>query len=411
MIAGYCQPLGPEAGFFQRMADFVDCQAQAIGAGGYQALAAPGSGFSLLLTAALTLFVALYGYRMLFGQVPNIREAVLAIVKIGFVLALAASWPTYRTLVYDFALRGPAELAAQIGGGTAIPGSAGGLVPRLQYQDWAFSSLAVAGVGDTVTGVAAAPQAAPIAPPLAPGFDTLALGGARLVFLMSSLGSLAAVRLVAGLLLALGPLFILFALFGATRGLFEGWVRGLVGSVLGAVGVAILLGVELALLEPWITDLLARRAAGIAIPGAPTELLAASLIFGFALLAVLFAAARVASGFRLPAWMGATASSERSLVRRDGMVIATAQGDRSAAPNEGRSRAAALVDAVSAGQRREVAAATRMAEANRGAAVPALAAARGDSGLGVRQVPIGESFRRRTRSRMSASAARRDGRR
>ena len=34
------------------------------------------------------------------------------------------------------------------------------------------------------------------------------------------------VRLIAGLLLALGPFFVAFLLFDGTRGLFEGWVRG-----------------------------------------------------------------------------------------------------------------------------------------------------------------------------------------
>ena len=38
---------------------------------------------------------------------------------------------------------------------------------------------------------------------------------------------------LAGLLLALGPLFAIFLLFEGTRGLFEGWVRGLAGAALG----------------------------------------------------------------------------------------------------------------------------------------------------------------------------------
>ena len=69
-------------------------------------------------------------------------------------------------------------------------------------------------------------------------------------------------RLVAGLLLALGPFFIAFLLFDGTRGLFEGWLRVLGGAALGALGTAIVLGVELALLEPWLADLLACRLAG-----------------------------------------------------------------------------------------------------------------------------------------------------
>ncbi|WP_204307111.1 hypothetical protein, partial [Klebsiella aerogenes] len=69
--------------------------------------------------------------------------------------------------------------------------------------------------------------------------------------------------------------------------LFEGWVRGLVAAILGAVAVTILLGVELALLEPWLATLLARRQAGLPIGGATSELLVTSLAFGLAMLAGL----------------------------------------------------------------------------------------------------------------------------
>ena len=67
-----------------------------------------------------------------------LRDGVLALVKIGIVLALATSWAAYRTLVYDVALKGPAELAAQIGQPAGLPGAGGGLVHRLGYTDRAF---------------------------------------------------------------------------------------------------------------------------------------------------------------------------------------------------------------------------------------------------------------------------------
>ncbi|OYX17710.1 MAG: hypothetical protein B7Z16_09805, partial [Algoriphagus sp. 32-45-6] len=75
--------------FLESALRFVDCQAQMIGAQGYQALAAPGSPMSLLLTGAITLVIAFFGYRLLLGDTPDLRDGVLAIVKIGIVLALA----------------------------------------------------------------------------------------------------------------------------------------------------------------------------------------------------------------------------------------------------------------------------------------------------------------------------------
>src|SRR6185503_9979205 len=121
----------PGAGFVSGVLDYVDCQAQAIGAGGFQALAAPGSTLSLVLSGLLTLFVALFGYRMLLGDTPGLRDGVFSVVKIGIVLALAFSWPAYRTLIYDVALKGPAELAGEVGRPAGLPGSGGGLVARL----------------------------------------------------------------------------------------------------------------------------------------------------------------------------------------------------------------------------------------------------------------------------------------
>ena len=142
-----CTAPPPTAGFLEGLLSYVDCQAQSIGANGYEALAAPGSTLSLLITGFLTLFVAFMGYRMLFGQTPSLRDGVLAMVKIGIVLALAMSWAAYRTLVYDVALRGPAELAATVGQQAGLPGAGAGLVERLGYADRNFVQLEVLGQG------------------------------------------------------------------------------------------------------------------------------------------------------------------------------------------------------------------------------------------------------------------------
>ncbi len=405
MIAAICPAAPAGAAFVRRMVDFIDCQAQAIGAGGYQALAASGSTLSLVLTGFLTLFVALFGYRLLFGHVPSVRDGVLALVKIGIVLALATGWTAYRTLVYDVAMRGPAELAADIGRPAGLPGAGGGLVGRLAFADSGFEALAVAQAPPSPQ-VANPPGATP---EMFPGFNNFALGGARVVFLSAALGALALVRLVAGLLLALGPFFIAFLLFEGTRGLFEGWVRVLAGAALGAVGTAIVLGVELALLEPWLIDLLTRRYAGQPIPGAPAELFVATLLFALVLLGMLYASARVALGFRfVDGWRAARTQFVETL--RDERLRLAGMGGPGAVPAEDRSRAVAISDAVSATQRRE---------AGQAPAGLAAAAALGTSGVtrvhapsrdlpAAAPTPLGQSFRRRTTTRVSARAGRRD---
>lgn len=87
------------------------------------------------------------------------------------------------------------------------------------------------------------------------------------------------VRLLSGALVALGPLIIMFLLFDATRGLVLGWTRGLVGLVVAGIISIIVVDIETALLVPWLSDLLAKRAAEQPIFGAASQLLATTIIF------------------------------------------------------------------------------------------------------------------------------------
>jgi type IV secretion system protein VirB6 len=411
-----------DAAYLSSVLAHVDCQALTLGESGYRALAQSGSIAGMLLGTALTLFVALFGYRLLLGETPGARDAVTAVVKVGIVLVLATSWPAFRTLAYDVALRGPAELAGAIGGPSGLPGSDGGLVPRLQLIDDELAELALIGSGRppdaqvAQSGELSAEQQQAEAQRLQqaaqrrrwdPVRDFSLLGNARLLFLVGTLSAVAAVRLLAGLLLALGPFFALFLLFDRTRGLFEGWIRGLAGAALGALATAIVLGVELALLEPWLAEVLTLRRAEIPTPSVAVELLATTLVFALVLAAVLVSTARVARGFRFPfvqmaAPHGVTA---RETSQEDGARRQVA--DPAVAASVTRSRATAVADAVATAQRRET-----------GAAAAGVAGAPGRTpsprGVGPTEargpaaVPLGRSFRRRTQARVSALADRRN---
>jgi type IV secretion system protein VirB6 len=402
--------------FVPAMVQFIDCQAQSIGAGGYQALAAPGSTLAVVLTGFLTLVVALLGYRLLFGHAPDLRSGVLTFVKIGFVVTLAMSWTAYRTLVYDVALRGPAEVASDVGAPTGLPGAEGGLVLRLAAVDQGLAALSVLGVGEPPPADPNVPHD-PFATPPMPfaGFNVFALGTARMFFLTGAIGSIAVVRLIAGLMLALGPFFIAFLLFDNTRSLFEGWIRVLVGASLGAVATAVGLGVELALLEPWLTDVLARRVAGEAMPNLAAEVLMVTALFALVLLAMLAATARLAFAFRLaPVWQAATARMAGYIRPAEAVTAFAAPAETRVPASETRSRAAAVADAVAATQRRETVSpavfAWSGASGGGGAPTRAVAVTGRDLPDPVAPPPLGQSFRRRTRGRVSASATRRDTR-
>jgi type IV secretion system protein VirB6 len=346
-----------------------------------------------------------------------VRDGVLALVKIGIVLALATGWTAYRTLIYDVAFHGPAEVAAEVGRPAGLPGAGGGLVARLDYADRGLLTLSTLGPGDPLMSGQTTPAAEPGQPPLptsaarqAHGYDILALDMARVTFLTGAIAALAAVRLAAGLMLALGPFFIAFLLFDATRGLFEGWLRVLGGAALGALGAGILLGVELAMLEPWLADLIQRRTAGYAIPGMGVELFVVALVFALALLAMLIAAARVAYGFRMPAaWRQAPTLAAAAL---RGDELRAAHTVRETAPAVAdRSRAAMVADAVAASQRREsppVFAGGLVAVASGASSHVSRHLTVHDRAAAPPPPRLGQSFRRRTVRRVSASSGRRD---
>jgi type IV secretion system protein VirB6 len=300
--------------FILRTLEHIDCQAQLIGSYGYQALGDPGSDASLLMTGLLTLFIALFGVRVMFGPTPGPRDLVLGVIKIGIVLTLAFSWPAFRTLIYDVTLDGPAELSATIQ--SASQGeAASGLGERLQQADDGIVTFTAAGTGRN-TGAfidGAAPGGTFEGTALQ---DESTFGWARLAYLAGVIGSLGLLRIAAGLLLALAPLAAGMLLFEATRGLFSGWLKGLVLVLLGSLGASLVLSVELAILETWLADALRVRGLGYATPAAPTELLAITLGFALVQFALVWVMARVAfnRGWSdvqaLPEWIAARTRSE-----------------------------------------------------------------------------------------------------
>ncbi len=406
--------------FVVSMLGAADCHARAVATLGYQALATPGSSASLLLTGMLTLFVAIWGYRMLLGETPGMRDGVVALAKVGIVLALATSWATYRPLAHDLVFGAPGELVAEVGGAAGLPGTLGDRAVRIGYVDRGLARLGEAGVGKregqqqvmrqrNINGrneLVVENSQDPVGV-----IEPIALAASRILFLISTLGGIVMLRFAAAILLALGPIFVAFLLFDATRGWFAGWLRGLMGTMIASFGVAILLGIELALLEPWVASLVARRAGEQTIAGAPVELMAVTAIFALAMFGTILLALKVATGLRLPeTWRAAPERLNREVER---LFQGRGAGNAPAGePAVERSRAAAVADAVIATQRRESGGAAPVtAAAVQGMAAPARTnpGARLAPGQAPNAPPpLGQRAARRSRNRVTASAGRRD---
>lgn len=279
-----CPPVLTGEQFLVRAVAHIDCQARALGSFGFASLSEPGSLASTLIAGLLTLFVALFAIRLLFGPVPGARDTVRDVATIGIVLTLAFSWPAVRTLLYDTVLDGPAQLASALST-PELTGPNARFVDRLQGVNDGMVQLTGRGTGRNAGQFVGTDPNAVFAG--AAIVDETGFGYARTIWLAGVIGTLLALRLLAGFLLALTPIVAGLLFFAASRGLFAGWLRGLVFALVGTAGISVVLAAELAVFEPYLTDALRLRALGYAVPSAPTELLSLALAFTLAKLLLL----------------------------------------------------------------------------------------------------------------------------
>lgn len=367
----------------------IDCQAQAIGAYGFGALASPGSTTSLALTGLLTVFIAIFGMRLLLGYPMQGRDLVGDLLRVAIVLTLATSWPAWRIVGYDLVINGPQQIVSAIGLAAQLPGTGGNLLAHLQRVDEGLIALNAYGSGRL--GVAQG--------------DWFQLGFARSAFLVGTLGPLALVKLMTGILLALAPLVAGLLLFGITRPIFTGWARGLVMVFMASIALTLVLGAELAMIQPWLQDALAQRAADTQILEAPTEVLVLTLAFalvGFGVIAATGWIAFHSSSLASFSVMMQSLSQRSSLNQESSLNHTSIDGDTHL-------RAHAVAMAVSESTRRD----QRLLEAMQGSAAAGQtqAALSGGPASAVRHLGAGEalgsSYRRNTR-RVSQSGVRRD---
>jgi type IV secretion system protein VirB6 len=331
---------------------------------------------------------------------------VMAVAKIGVVLTIAASWPAYRTVVYDVVVQGPAQLSAALGRAAGLPGADGDLINRLQAADVSIIRLTNFGTGRD--DLAVLPSSNPNEPAQrTPIADNPAMGWARVFFLSSTIAAFAAVRLTAGVLLALAPLFAGLLLFDMARGLFVGWLRALVFALLASVATTMVLGVQLALLEPWLAQVIQLRQSNALAAAAPIELLVICLAFALALFGSIGILLRLAFTVHVPAGRDEMKKTQAPApVRPEPQPIPTPP--ERTAPEHTAPRAQAVASALMTAQRRERANSLPMSTA---LAISAGRSPGGGFNTGDEfAIPSTGQALRRTRPRKSVSAVLRDRR-
>lgn len=329
-MSGACAA-SSDAGVVRAVLGAVECNTHGFARQGYQALTGDPT-FQAALTAILTIYVALVGYRMLFApDGARLTDGPRMALKIGAVLALIGSWNLFEVLVFDLASRAPSEIAALIApagpdGKHGRPDPVGEL--QVAYDQLAASASAFAAeAAQDQQSPTATPAAAPAAdqPPQASSSQqgdeakadaadrkaaATALGNAAGAILTIHAGLVAATDLIIGLLTAIGPIFVILLLLQETRGFFEGWVRALVAAALASMCAWVLILLMASVLRPWLVELAVQRELKQLEPN--TGMTAAGIVFVFtaAQLAMAAGAAVVAFGFRLRSpWRPAAAAA------------------------------------------------------------------------------------------------------
>jgi type IV secretion system protein VirB6 len=329
----------------------VDCNLQGLIQAAYGALFQPAGPFGVLLTAALTIYVALIGYQLLLGRAAlNISAVTLSAIKLAAVVALATQWGVYQRLVYHLLFFGPEQLANLISHplwrGAGHEDDVFDGLQRAFTDLTAFSPATPPGAAATTAGPVAA-GAGQLSTLLSrAGFDSVLLLGSAVLLLLSTLGVLITCKIVLGFLLACGPIFIALMLFETTQGLFEGWLRAALGFAFAPLAVTLLLGFGLVLLEPSLQQIEIMRGHAQYIPGVGFGVAVMVAALAGVSLGLVAAGGVIAGSFRLPrparpgpasapTWTTATNSSQQGQSRADriaGVILAQARRGASAPP-------------------------------------------------------------------------------
>jgi type IV secretion system protein VirB6 len=249
------------------------------------------------LTVLLTLFVGLYAIGLLTGRARiSLSSLTPRMLQLGLVLTFATSWMAYSQVVWTLATGAPDQIASVLAG---THGSATTAFAQSLDRIFAAISDAAQAAGKPAEALPAGSAPPPPAAPLVGGFSAATvLGVSGMMLLLGTVGVLVTSKIALAALLAVGPVFIVLALFGGTRGLFEGWLRAVVLFALVPLFATVIGGGTIAVIEPIAHSL--QMAGGDPPPAAVTALFLAAFVYCALMVMVVKTAATIVSGWRVP---------------------------------------------------------------------------------------------------------------
>jgi len=240
----------------------VDCVASQVSEQAFSRLFGADGELSVVLTALLTLYVAFFAISLMIGRSNlSIRSLVPKMMTIGLVLTFATSFAAFQAVFYNIVVGGPNQIA------NILMDSDGSASATFATKlDIVF--LAVQQAGEGQENISA------FSPP-----GMMWLGA--MLLLLGTVGLLVTAKIGLALLLAIGPIFVVMALFNGTRGLFVGWLKGLVMLALAPLFAILGGSIVLELAVPVLSAL-------VAVPGEIDQQAAmAFFVIGFVHIALM----------------------------------------------------------------------------------------------------------------------------
>ena len=246
-MSGQCAPLVENAsdGVLAALRA-VDCLSNEMTATAFGRLFGGQGALLPALTILLTLYIAFFAISLLTGRSRiGISALTPRVITLGLVLTFATSWVAYQNVVWAIALGAPDQIAAIISGtqgsATEIFASRIDLVFQLVTQAADATSAGPEGAASAAASGSFTPG------------NLMWLGA--LLLMLGTIGVLVTARIALAILLAVGPVFVVLALFGPTKGLCAGWLRGVVIMAVTPLFVVVGGGVMLELLIPVLNTL------------------------------------------------------------------------------------------------------------------------------------------------------------
>lgn len=238
----------------------VDCLAGEMTATAFGRLFGGGQGagggaLAPVLTIVLTLYIAFFAIALLLGR-SRLSVSVLSprMLTLGLVLTFATSWIAYQGVVWNLATGAPDEIAGVLTGAPKDKSATQIFADRIDIVFAAIDKIASDNTAPGAqTDAQAGQQAAQAEPAVSGSFtpDNL-MWLAALLLLLGTVGVLVTARIALAALLAVGPIFVVFALFSGTRGLTAGWLRGVVLTAVTPLFVVLGGGITIELMVPVI---------------------------------------------------------------------------------------------------------------------------------------------------------------